>query len=778
MLATLSKVSSRFMQAIIPSTRMAASSAAWPSTAPWGDYWYSSVGLPNASGIIGGDEAYEFVSTCFAATNFLCAIGGTIPLNLTKTEKQKSGGTTWNVVDDDPRQLLMNDEANADQHSAAARSMLCAWQINRGTGFAEIQREAKRSLNGDPGKPIALWPIYPTRCKPFHKDNDLWWHVRNQNGTESEIADIDMFRVPAMLMSRDGLTGVGVSDRAFQQIQLGQSLDRTENDASMSGVPRIVVEAPQRMDMPEQDAFRRQWRELHQQGGDGVALLVGGMKATPISWSATASDFANRKLRHQMVIAGLYGVPPLLLQLVDDPTADPAKLLQMFQKCGLKWLNMWVQEANRKLLTKEERLKGYGWKVDYNSLLEADPSGRADYYSRLFPLGTFSPNDILAAEGKNPYPEGNKRYVQGAMRPIDEPYNANAPQNPKVDPTTGKADPLKTPFAVSDERESQLRSAAELMLQDCVRRLLSKESREAVKASRKPNEWLTWIEAFYADHAAWAAAELAKPLEACAAFGLTRGASRMASDMLQESKHALVNVADGPRETFAGRVEALVSEWPSTRVAEICLREWMCHGKGGPPGPCPTGRRKKRTRRAKPQKPSVKAQRAKASHKLVDAKIQRYSEEHNEPRLAKKLGGKSEPDNKPYDVMLSKAGVPTHGIELKTMVSNKSNKLTMKGSAQDRKAQWEVENNATFHTVVYDDQKVYNAKGDGEHGSESARQIYYRRGGGSFRVDGMHKVKDHAELKRLIHMDDSALPREAQSTPQWKSRQQTARGVK
>jgi len=36
--------------------------------------------------------------------------------------------------------------------------------------------------------------------------------------------------------------------------------------------------------------------------------------------------------------------------------------------------------------------------------------------------------------------------------------------------------------------------------------------------------------------------------------------------------------------------------------------------------------------------------------------------------------------------------------------------------------------------------KVYNAKGEGKH-DDSKREIYYRRGYGSFRVGGMYKVK-------------------------------------
>lgn len=560
MFGTLASGASRFMQALMPSMY---SSADLPSTAPWADYWYQSVGLPGISGMMGGDDAYEFVSICYSATNFLAGIGSSIPINLTKTE-EKSSGLVSSVVADDRRQLLMNAEANQDQSSMAARAMAVPWQLNRGTAFFEVQREVS-TRHGILGNPVALWPIYPTRCKWFRnpQDNSLWWNVKNSNEGSTQIADANMIRIPNTMMARDGLTGVGVAMRAFAQIQLGQSLDRTENDASMSGVPRIVVEAPQKMNLPEQDAFRRQWKEIYQGGGEGVALLVGGMKATPLSWSATASDFDSRRKRHQVTVASLYNVPSLLLQLMDDPHADPAKILQMFQKCGLKWLTMWVQELNRKLLTQNELMEGYGFKVDYHALLEADPAGRADYYSRLFPLGVFSPNDILQAEGKNPYPEGNKRYVQGAMREIDLPYNATSPQHPPQDPNIGKADPLKLPGP--KKSDDALKNGARLMLEDCVRRLVHKEASAACKASKKPGEWMVWVDAFYVDHQTWAAAELAKPVEMCALVGADMNAVQMASSMVEISKTALINVADGDPGTFSSRVETLAAEWERDR---------------------------------------------------------------------------------------------------------------------------------------------------------------------------------------------------------------------
>ncbi len=161
------------------------------------------------------------------------------------------------------------------------------------------------------------------------------------------------------------------------------------------------------------------------------------------------------------------------------------------------------------------------------------------------------------------------------------------------------------------------------------------------------------------------------------------------------------------------------------------------------------------------KKPSEKALRAKAAHKLVDKTIQRYAEEHNEPAFAKDIGGLSFKDNEPVDVVLGDGGIVKHGIELKTMVDNGNNKITMKRSAMERKAQWEKDNKATFHTVVIDDSAVFNANGEGKH-DVSKRRLFYRRGYGSFRVGSMHEVKNLAELKKLLDTANNQLPPAAQ----------------
>lgn len=201
--------------------------------------------------------------------------------------------------------------------------------------------------------------------------------------------------------------------------------------------------------------------------------------------------------------------------------------------------------------------------------------------------------------------------------------------------------------------------------------------------------------------------------------------------------------------------------------------------------------------KVKEQEPSEKAKRAMAAHKMVDATIQRYAEEHNEPAFAKAVGGVSFPDSESVDVAIPSSPAmkkqwqiesaryqkemadwkknpkgprpqkmnlespAEHGIELKTMVDNSNNKITMKRSAMERKAEWERKHKAPMHTVVLDDHLVFNAKGEGNH-DPSKRVMYYRRGYGSFRVGTMYRVKDIKELHYLMSLPEKELPKEAQ----------------
>ncbi len=83
----------------------------------------------------------------------------------------------------------------------------------------------------------------------------------------------------------------------------------------------------------------------------------------------------------------------------------------------------------------------------------------------------------------------------------------------------------------------------------------------------------------------------------------------------------------------------------------------------------------------------------------------------------------------------------------------------MKGDALGRKFKWVEETGGNLHTVVYDRRDVYDG---GIHKAKfSGHGIYYKRGAGAFRLEGMHKVKDIRELQQLLNTPTDKLPEKA-----------------
>ncbi|HXJ74358.1 MAG TPA: hypothetical protein VNM37_16025, partial [Candidatus Dormibacteraeota bacterium] len=182
-----------------------------------------------------------------------------------------------------------------------------------------------------------------------------------------------------------------------------------------------------------------------------------------------------------------------------------------------------------------------------------------------------------------------------------------------------------------------------------------------------------------------------------------------------------------------------------------------------PPRPAKPSAAKPRRARTPAPVLSEKAARAAQSQVRTDATIQRYAEEHVEPQFAKRLGGLSFPDSEPVDVAVpAETGKLGHGVELKTMVLGKDEKLTMNAYAQVRKRVWREAQGVPFHTVVVDDRAVFDAQGNHD---ETKRKYFYRRGiAGSARVMGMHEVTGGIqEIKKLMATPDDQLPEAAKT---------------
>ena len=139
-------------------------------------------------------------------------------------------------------------------------------------------------------------------------------------------------------------------------------------------------------------------------------------------------------------------------------------------------------------------------------------------------------------------------------------------------------------------------------------------------------------------------------------------------------------------------------------------------------------------------------QRAKSTHKPVTKEKNAWGR-GNEDKLAEALNAKVDDDNDPMDIQL-KVGTKTIGIEVKTMLDNSNDKITVHPKSRRRKEQWAKDNNAVITMVVFDDRDKWER---GSHKDKwSGNRIYFANRVGALRLTSMQPVGSLAELKKIL----------------------------
>ena len=133
--------------------------------------------------------------------------------------------------------------------------------------------------------------------------------------------------------------------------------------------------------------------------------------------------------------------------------------------------------------------------------------------------------------------------------------------------------------------------------------------------------------------------------------------------------------------------------------------------------------------------PSARMKRAIDSQVRTGQKEQAIAEK-SEAVLSRSIGLPRTRDNSAFDLRNDE-----HGIEVKTLVNGKNEKITMSKAALGRKLAEQQADGIKVHTVVAD------RRGGGLTGPA---KYYYREGLGSFRLSSMHPVTLD-QIKDLVH---------------------------
>jgi HK97 family phage portal protein len=216
---------------------------------------------------------------------------------------------------------LLHDSPNEDMDSMVFYELMQTRVVNRGNGFAEIERDRN-------DRPVALWPLHNSRVLP-HRDNNgqLEWTVttdimdpRTELYKAFKVADRDMLNIVGF--GSDGYLSTGVVPMAVEEISLNMAMTQYAGQWFAKGArPSAVVEYPTYIDDDDERAeMRRQVNALHsgREHWHEIPVLWEGAKWKEIQYSPEQSQLIESKKYGAKTLCSFYNVPPALVQIFDE----------------------------------------------------------------------------------------------------------------------------------------------------------------------------------------------------------------------------------------------------------------------------------------------------------------------------------------------------------------------------------------------------------------------------------------------------------------------------
>ena len=505
-------------------------------------------------------------SAVFACTRVLAGTGSSLPLPTFKRVDLTGQGLAGEGKERDRSHWLAKllHRPTNELDGVSLRALLWHWMVNRGNADCE-------KVEGMGGGVAALLPI-----PPWHSN----WE-RNPQGGKLELkvtypgAPTRWLRKDQVfhlrsIITDDGWIGKGVIQHARECVGFGIATEKYgANWFGGGAVPRVAVSHPgPPLDDIKRKAFRDEWGTIYG-GPDGakVALLAGDAKVTPINISAEDSQFLETRKHNTEEICRWYGVPPHLIQRMDQVTYNNVEMLGIdFVRFTLTpWLTIWEQAISTQLLNETEA-ETYFAEHNVNGLMRGDSAARSTYYHTMTSSGLMTRNEARALENLAPVPGGDTFIVQGAMVPLDEDgkpesdFAGNTPQQVE------QPDPEP-----ESERVDNTRPAARIMLNDALCRMQGMEFQAATRAAKKPGEFLTWLDEFYARHSTTMAEAVFAPLMAVG----NSDHIKFALAWCERSKNELLEAAGRATPAqFAEVVAEVVESWRVARI-EAAIKELL-----------------------------------------------------------------------------------------------------------------------------------------------------------------------------------------------------------
>lgn len=435
--------------------------------------WFGGSSKTHAGVNVTNDSALR-IGTVYACINRIASDIAKVPFHV-----YQQNGDRKEKRYDHPLYGLLNNRPNPEIKTAITfRRMLQSHVLGWGNGYCEIERDIY-------GKPIALWPMHPSRCNWVRNDkNVLRLEYQTEKGERLYIKSEDVFNV--LGLSPDGITGYNVIRYARECLGATLAAEQFGSKFFGSGAnPGGVYEAPASLSDKAYDRLKKDFT-TNREGLDNAhrtLILEEGLKFSKTTIPPEEAQFLETRQFSVPEICRWFGMKPHKVGDLSRATFSniEQQALEYVGDTLLDWYVLWEQTTDNCLLTDIERGQGFYTKHNVNGLLRGDIDTRYRAYNTGIQAGFITRNEVREWEDLNP-----EDGLDDFLVPLNMSKNGQEPEN---QPTK---QPVNNDDAVIEDASSRI-ARAEI-------RELEKHLPKAIEDKDKFNAWMN---SFYDKHTAY-----------------------------------------------------------------------------------------------------------------------------------------------------------------------------------------------------------------------------------------------------------------------------------
>lgn len=476
------------------------------------NYWMSDVAQSRRTlaGAQVSPATSMTLSTYYACLRSIAEDVGKITLHLYEGQDAE-GGRKKTMATESPLYRLLRWQPCPESTSQTFRETLTGNALGWGNGYAEIQRTAS-------GKPIALWPIHPSRVRMQRVDGQVVYDVMSsewQAGATVRLASKDVLHIHGV--GEDGVSGLSIARLAAESIGLGLSMQ--DFGASYFGNgshTSMIIMHPGKYSEVAEKTLRESWQKMYSgpENAHKTAVLWDGSKVERTSIPPNEAQFLEGRQFQVEEICRWFRMPPHKVQHLLRATFSNIEHLDIeyVRDTLMPWLVRWESEISRKLIPEADQTR-YAARHDVSELMRGDSAARSNYLRSMISTGAMTINEARELEGFNPVDDdiGEALFMQGAMTTVERIVEGQAPVNASARPGKMTATPRfpedEEPEDGEEEDEDETEMDASVFLpvfSDAEARVCRKESMavaNVLRKNQKAGPSLTeWAGQFYAEH--------------------------------------------------------------------------------------------------------------------------------------------------------------------------------------------------------------------------------------------------------------------------------------